>query len=284
MTLGAVTAADAGQHLDPSVRRLDLSKPDEISRIVAEVAPSLIVNAAAYTDVESAEDNPDTAHLINAQAPGILAELAQKTAATFVHYSTDYVFDGASTVEYGETDAPNPISIYGESKLAGEQSVVDIGGKYIILRTSWLYAARGQNFLLKILQRARSGEPLRVVNDQVGSPTWARALAETTAQIIAQSQVDDADYLVEKSGIYHATASGKCSWYEFTQKILKLAGDEEALSRLSPVSTSAFQTKATRPAHSVLNCGKLQRTFGLSLGHWEEQLARVMEERGAGVA
>ncbi len=255
---------------------IDLASPDSIRSCVQNARPNVVINAAAYTAVDKAESEPDLAMNINGVAPGILAEEARKAGALMVHYSTDYVFDGAKSAPYLETDPPNPLSSYGRSKLAGEQAVQAVAGAYLIFRLCWVYGARGQNFLLTILRLAREREKLRVVNDQVGAPTWSRLIAQATALALRQvAGRPDADGL---SGTYHLAASGLTSWHGFTQEILRLmppAGRK--CVEVEAIPTSQYPTPARRPASSAMSCEKLQRAFGLRLPAWDESLRLVFE-------
>ncbi len=248
---------------------LDLAKPDEIVARVREVKPDVIVNPAAYTAVDRAESEPDLAMAINGTAPGILAEEARKLGALLVHYSTDYVFDGTKEGPYVETDAPNPLSVYGRSKLAGEQGIAASRAEHLIFRTSWVYAKRGKNFLLTILRLAREKPELRVVADQFGAPTWARDIATATALVLARRPAG-ADI---PSGIYNLTAAGRTTWHGFAQRIVALAG---LSTPVVPIATSEYPTPAKRPTNSVLEHTGLARHFGLALPLWHESVSRCL--------
>ncbi len=260
--LGAVTAPDRAQ--------LDLASPDSIRRAVREAEPAMIVNAAAYTAVDKAEEEPDLARAINGVAPGILAEEARRLGAPLVHYSTDYVFDGNSPRPYTEGDAVNPLGVYGRTKLAGEEAIAAVGPAHLILRTSWLYSLHGNNFLLTMRRLAAEREELRVVADQHGAPTWARWVAEATAAMLK----DHGD-LADKSGLYHLTASGETSWHGFAEAIverLRAAGEPVKAGRVVPIDTAEYPTPAQRPARSVLDCTKVRETFGIDPPDWRAQL------------
>jgi dTDP-4-dehydrorhamnose reductase len=258
--LGEVTLADRAL--------LDLSNEHAIRRVLRELKPEIIVNAAAYTAVDRAESEPELAMQINARAPGVLGEEAKRLGALLVHYSTDYVFDGTKTAPYVEDDAPHPLNVYGRSKLEGELAIAASGARHLILRTSWVYGARGRNFLLAILARARSGEPLRVVADQLGAPTSSAAIAQGTAQLISRVRT-----LSGAEGLYHFTAQGETSWHGFAQAIVAGAG----LSvEVAPIATSEYPTAARRPMNSRLDNGKLERVFGLRLPDWRAQLEAVL--------
>jgi dTDP-4-dehydrorhamnose reductase len=255
---------------------LDLTSGDSIRQWVRETRPRIIVNAAAYTAVDKAESESDKAMKINGVAPGILAEEAKKLGALLVHYSTDYVFDGAKTEPYVETDAPNPLGAYGRTKLAGDEAVRAVGGAHLIFRLCWVYGARGQNFMLTMMRLAREREKLRVVGDQVGCPTWSRMIAETTA--LALKQAVAAKDLGAFTGIYHLASSGVTSWHGFADAIVRLMPAEgKKCAQVEAITTAEYPTPTKRPAYSVLACDKLERTFGLRLPHWEESLKQVLE-------
>jgi dTDP-4-dehydrorhamnose reductase len=255
---------------------IDLTSADSIRQRVRDTRPQVVLNAAAYTAVDKAESEPEKAMQINGVAPGILAEEAKKLGALLVHYSTDYVFDGAKTTPYIETDTPNPLGAYGRSKLAGDQAVRAVGAAHLIFRLCWVYGARGQNFMLTMMRLARERETLRVVGDQVGCPTWSRMIAEATAQALKQALA--ARESGAFSGTYHLTASGTTSWHGFADAIVKLMPAEgKKCLRVEAISTAEYPTPTERPAYSVLSCDKLERTFGLRLPHWEDSLQQVLE-------
>lgn len=272
-TLGEVVALDRGG--------ADLSQPESLRATVRELAPRLIVNAAAYTAVDRAESEPELARRINAEAPGVLAEEARRAGAWLIHYSTDYVFDGTKEGAYVETDMPNPGNVYGVTKRAGEQAIAASGAKHLILRTSWVYGLRGGNFLLTMRRLARERESLNIVDDQIGAPTWCRGIAEATGQIAAQlfsSQRSPALDQVDLTGIYHLACQGATSWYGFARAILENDARSGApLPKLAPIPTSAYPTPARRPLNSRLDGGKLERVFGLRLPPWEAALCMCME-------
>jgi len=253
---------------------IDLAKPASLPDLVRGVNPQVIVNAAAYTNVDKAEIEPELARAINAVAPGVLAEEAKRLNAAIIHYSTDYVFDGRKGAPYVESDAPNPLNVYGQTKLEGEQAVQAVGGAYLILRTSWVYSMRQGGFVTKVLQWAREQETLHVVDDQISSPTWARMLAEAAALVLAQGRSEPVDYLREKAGLYHLAGSGACSRYEWAQAILELdpKKSEQKVRQLLPAKSSQFPTPAERPLVSVLDCRKFAQVFGLRLPEWRETL------------
>jgi len=264
------TLAPLGEVVALDRRQLDLSDSKQIRELVREIKPNLIVNAAAYTAVDKAESEPETAMAINGVAPGILAEEAKRIGSAIIHYSTDYVFDGNKTSLYTEDDTPNPLNEYGRTKLAGEQAVKAAGSPYIILRTGWVYGTRGKNFLLTILRLAHEREELSIVDDQTGAPSWSRMLAEATAQILS----DDYNALAAKRGIYHMTASGSTTWYGFSKAILALDpnSNEQVCKYVRPISSAEYPIPARRPAYSVLSNAKLQSAFGLVLLGWEQGL------------
>jgi dTDP-4-dehydrorhamnose reductase len=247
---------------------LDLADPDQIVERVRELKPGLIVNAAAYTAVDRAESEPVLAMRINADAPRILAEEALRLGAVLIHYSTDYVFDGTKPVPYIEADAPNPINVYGKSKLEGEQGILATGCRHLILRTSWVYGARGANFLLTMLRLAREREELRVVNDQIGAPTWCRDIATATAQLIDHGNAE---------GLHHLAAKGATSWFGFAREIFDLC---RITTPLLGIPSSQYATAAKRPANSVLSSDSLLKGSGVSLPEWRASLRRCLFDEG----
>jgi len=268
-------------------QELDLTKPIDIRRTIQEIRPQWIVNAAAYTAVDRAESDESTARAVNEQAPAVMAEEAKKIGAALVHYSTDYVFDGGKKSPYEETDTPNPINVYGKTKLGGESAVQESGALHLIFRTEWVYATQGRNFLLTILRLATQKQELRIVADQIGSPTTSREIAAAT--VTAVSQLMDRESvlsLATSGGIYHMTAEGETSWYEFTKAILEEASPEtEHLSwvnaatkgmpltkQVLPITTAEYPTTARRPAYSVLSTRRLHDRFGVRLPPWRAQL------------
>jgi dTDP-4-dehydrorhamnose reductase len=287
--LGEVVALDRQQ--------LDLSRFDEIRRVIREIRPALIVNAAAYTAVDLAEKEHSLAQAINAEAPAIMAEEARRIDAALVHYSTDYVFDGSLNSPYEETDPTNPINVYGKTKLAGEQAIRDSCVHHLIFRTAWLYSTRGKNFLLTILRLATEREELRIVNDQIGAPTWSREIASATAEVLRNffDRTGNVSAWAELSGTYHMTAGGETSWFEFAKAILEEAKKQATspppwfaeatrgkplLSRVvTPITTAEYPTPARRPAYSVLSNLHTVRTFGIELADWRTQLHRVCTDR-----
>ncbi len=253
---------------------LDLAEVDQLSAQVQVSRPDVIINAAAYTDVDRAQAEPDRAMAINGRAPGALAKAAQDIGAGLVHYSTDFVFDGTKGIGYAETDPPNPISAYGESKLEGEMAIQKVGGAYWILRTSWVYSLRRSCFVTKVLSWARANTRLRIVTDQIGSPTWCRMLAEATACALAQGSTDIREWVRTHQGIYHVAASGHASRFAWAQAILRHDPNPEdkIAEEILPATSADFPTPATRPANSSLNCDKFEQTFRLRLPPWETSL------------
>jgi dTDP-4-dehydrorhamnose reductase len=244
---------------------LDLCDEASIRRATRAAAPNVIVNAAAYTTVDRAEAEPELAHAVNGVAPGILAEEARRCDALLVHYSTDYVFDGEKGTPYREDDAPNPVSAYGRSKLEGERAIQRSGCRHLILRTCWVYAARGNNFVRTILRLARERGELSVVGDQTGSPTSAHEIAAATASLLARGAPAD--------GIYHLSAAGETTWYEFALAILSLTGPEHV--KVRRITTAEYPTAARRPRYSVLSNEKVRNATGIALADWRTPLEAV---------
>jgi len=272
------TLASLGEVIALGREDLDLAEPDQIRACVRQIRPSLIVNAAAYTAVDRAEEEPGLAMAINGTAPGILAEEAKRLGAGLVHYSSDYVFDGLKDEPYTEEDRPNPISVYGRSKLEGERAIKDLGIPYLILRTSWVYGLRGRNFLRTILRLAEEQEELRVVNDQIGTPTWCRTVAEITAQILARGRARFSDSI----GTWHASAGGSTSWHDFAKAILERSWDKARarVPQLVPICTGQLPRPARRPLFSVLSSCRLERELGLTVPHWELLLELSLDSDG----
>ncbi|HKW38411.1 MAG TPA: dTDP-4-dehydrorhamnose reductase [Burkholderiales bacterium] len=258
--------APVGEVLALDRASLDLADRDQIVRRVREIRPGLIVNAAAYTAVDRAESEPELAARINAVAPRILAEEAQRLGALLIHYSTDYVFDGDKGSPYDEADPPNPVNAYGRSKLEGERGIQASGCRHLILRTGWVYGGRGGNFLLTILRLAGEREELQVVDDQIGAPTWCRDIAAATARMT-----------VGIEGLYHLAAGGQTSWYGFAREILRRCG---FATRLVAIPSAQYKTVARRPANSTLSCERLRRRSGLSLPDWAVSLERCLADGG----
>ncbi|QBQ54533.1 dTDP-4-dehydrorhamnose reductase [Nitrosococcus wardiae] len=273
------TLASLGEVIALGRDRLDLAQVENIGSCLADIQPALIVNAAAYTAVDKAEEEPEQAMAINGDAPGVLAETARQQGAALIHYSTDYVFDGESASPYRETDTPRPLNVYGQTKLAGEEAIAAVGGAYLILRTSWVYGLRGRNFLLTMQRLAQERERLKVVDDQWGTPTWSRLIAEGTAQIIAQSRGQMQDYIRQQAGTYHLSCGGKTTWYGFARIILdRLAQRTTPVARLEAIPTSGYPTPAPRPAFSSLDNTHVQDTFGIQLPDWKEALGLALSD------
>jgi len=266
-TLGEVVALDS--------QALNLADADALRNKVRDIAPRLIVNAAAYTAVDKAEGDAEKARAVNTTAPGILAEEAAQSGALLVHYSTDYVFDGGGNTPWCEDDACGPLNVYGSTKLEGERLIQASGCRHLIFRTSWVYGARGSNFLLTMRRLMRERPELKIVADQIGAPTWCRDLAEATAIILAQVACQpEAGALW---GIYHISNAGETSWHGFAQAIQQLDADATSINaKLIPIPGSDYPTPAKRPLNSRLNQAKLERVFGLKLQHWQRALALCM--------
>src|ERR1035437_6461566 len=269
--LGQVTAIEYPE--------IDFSKPDSIRTAVRAAKPAVILNAAAYTAVDKAETDPELATAINATAPGVIAEEAKRLGSILVHYSTDYVFDGTKQDPYVETDAPNPINVYGKTKLAGDQAIQAVGGDYLILRTSWVYGARGSNFLLTMLRLAQERPELRIVDDQIGAPTSSECIAQATANILAQLLAPSGGGLDGRSGTYNLTSKGETTWFGFAKALLTKSSGTFGFTvpSLIPIKTSEFPRPAKRPANSRLSCERLEQTFGVTLPHWEHALSLVLD-------
>jgi dTDP-4-dehydrorhamnose reductase len=261
---------------------MDLSDPDSIRRAIRGAKPAVIVNAAAYTAVDKAEAEPGPAMQINGVAPGIIAEEAARIGALVIHYSTDYVFDGTKNAPYLEDDRTNPVSAYGRSKLAGEEAIRAAGAPHLIFRTSWVYSARGNNFLRTMLRLAGERPELKIVDDQVGAPTWARSIADLTARALGAGGSGPAR---ERSGLYHLTAAGAVSWCGFAEAIFAAArtrlADFKAPAVL-PIPASQYPLPARRPSNSRLDNAKLRAAFGLTPPAWEVMLDQCMQELSAG--
>jgi dTDP-4-dehydrorhamnose reductase len=283
--LGEVAACDHHE--------LDLSKPAHIRRAIRDVRPNMIVNAAAYTSVDQAEREERQARIINVDAPALMAEEAKRIGALLVHYSTDYVFDGSSSFPYAETDQPNPISVYGKTKLAGEEAIRAVGAPHLIFRTAWVYGTTGRNFMLTILRLATEREELKIVCDQLGAPTWSHEIANGTTKVLLELSREGRKTISKFRGIYHMTAAGKTSWFEFAKAILEEAcqmprgipwfetatkGQPLVTRRVTAIPTEEYPTPARRPAYSVLSNSRLKQDFGLELPDWSLQLHAVFAE------
>ena len=272
--LGEVIALDS--------QALNLADAVAIRRKVREIAPQIMVNSAAYTAVDKAESEVDLARAVNATAPGILAEEAARLGALLVHYSTDYVFNGSGPTPWREDDTCDPLNVYGATKLEGERLIQASGCRHLIFRTSWVYGARGSNFLLTMRRLMRERPELKIVDDQMGAPTWCRDLAEATAQVLSQmmSPLFDAEKGTA-SGVYHMSNAGETSWHGFAQAIQALDAPDETRTpaRLLAIPGSEYPTPARRPLNSRLDNARLEQTFGLRLQDWRSALTLCMGEK-----
>ncbi len=268
---GSITAVDL-----PTV---DITKAEQFRAFIRETNPDIILNAAAYTAVDRAESDPELAHAVNAEAPRIMAEESLRLNALFVHYSTDYVFDGSKPGPWVETDAPNPLGVYGATKLAGEQAVESVSGKTLIFRTSWVYGSHGKNFLLTMLKLGQERDQLSIVDDQVGAPTTSSELAAATHSIVNGILGGKFGESASWSGLYHMTCSGSTSWFGFAEAIFTRASQLMGAKtpELTPILTSAYPTAAKRPLNSVLSNEKLKKRFGVELASWDSALDEVFE-------
>ncbi|QEA13221.1 dTDP-4-dehydrorhamnose reductase [Comamonas flocculans] len=256
----------------------DFARPDAVAATVRALRPGLIVNAAAHTAVDLAESEPERARLLNATAPGVLAKEAARLGAWLVHYSSDYVFDGSGTRPWLEADAPAPLCVYGATKWEGEQLIQQSGCRHLILRTSWVYGARGGNFARTMLRLARERERLTVIDDQWGAPTGAELLADVTAHAVRHLQTHP-----EHGGLYHCVAGGETNWFSYAKYVISQARQAQPAiqikaNEVAPVPTSAYPTPARRPSNSRLDTAKLRTTFGLTLPPWEQGVARMLAE------
>ncbi|MGD0348629.1 MAG: dTDP-4-dehydrorhamnose reductase [Terracidiphilus sp.] len=258
---------------------VDLAAPAQTRELVRRVSPDIILNAAAYTAVDRAESERDLAYAINEGAPRVLAEEARKRNAILVHYSTDYVFDGGKSSPWVETDAPGPLNVYGASKLAGERAVENIGGKFLIFRTSWVYGPHGNNFLLTMLRLARERDRLSIVDDQIGGPTTSIELARATHSIVTGILAGRLGAPEDWAGLYHMTCGGSVSWFGFAQAIFARSAEKLAIKppTLTPISTKDYPTPAARPRYSVLSNAKLHARFGVELSSWESALEETLQ-------
>jgi len=261
--------ADLGEVLLFGRDQLDLAHPEQLREPVRQLAPDLIINAAAHTAVDQAESEAELAFAINAQAPRVLAEEAARLGAPLIHYSTDYVFDGSKAGPYTEADTPNPLGVYGHSKLAGEQAITAVGGEHLILRTSWIYSRHGRNFLLTMQRLLQERPQLRVVDDQIGAPTWAGTLATSTRALVERWLAGQAGAW----GTYHMTAQGETSWFGFAQAIAEqLRAQGLPCAELLPIPSSDYPTPARRPLNSRLDCSYLAREWQVQQPHWHQAL------------
>ncbi|MBK1706809.1 dTDP-4-dehydrorhamnose reductase [Halochromatium glycolicum] len=269
--VGQVIAASLAGQDGPAV---DLTDAASLRRLFNETAPDVVINAAAYTAVDKAESEPELAQAINGDALGIIAELCEAPRVPVIHYSTDFVFSGVTDHPYREDDPAEPKSVYGRTKLAGERALLESAAPALVFRTAWVYGVRGSNFLLTMLNLFRERSELRIVEDQIGTPTWSRMLAEVTAQISYRLLHGDLD-IEQVKGLYHVTAGGATSWYGFAEAIREATGSD---CRLNPIPTSEYPAPAQRPAYSVLDTGHFRRTFGLALPDWRHSLALCLAD------
>jgi dTDP-4-dehydrorhamnose reductase len=280
--MGEVTAID--------IEQVDLTNSRAVARTVREAAPDIVVNAAAYTAVDKAESEPELARAINVGAPAQIAEECSRSGALLIHYSTDYVYDGSKRAPYEERDATGPLSVYGETKLAGDQAIQASGCAHIILRTTWVYDIRGKNFLRTVIRLAQEKEELRIVGDQYGAPTWARGLAEATTIILSRCLEHKSGTGKWRTGVFHLTAGGQTSWAGFAQAILEdyiafrpADGTGEfglplKTRKVSPITTEEYPTPARRPRNSVLSNAQVQAAFGITMPNWRDQLRLAMQD------
>ena len=282
--VGHALQAELGEYALISLSRdqLDLSNTDQIRQVVRELKPDLIINPAAYTAVDKAESEPELAHAINALAPQVLAEEAARLGAALIHFSTDYVFDGTKLGAYEETDAVNPISVYGKTKLAGEDAIRVVGLPHLILRTSWVYGIYGKNFLKTIIRLATERDSLSIVADQIGAPTSSESIADALVKLVNVWNPNQTDL----TGVYHLTNSNNTSWHGFSSEIIrqyaKFAEKQNwpalKLQEIAAITTADYPTQAVRPANSVLNNAKLFKQFGIKLPTWQDGLIKVMQQ------
>lgn len=282
--------APLGRVIAPSRDEMNLINPESIRSTIRSVRPQWIVNPAAYTAVDKAESEPELAYAINAEALKVIGDEARRIGARVIHFSTDYVFDGRGSIPYIETDVPRPLGIYGASKLAGERALAESGAAHMVFRTSWVYGARGRNFLLTILKLARERKELRIVADQHGAPTWSRDLAAMAAHVIRhcaetldQNEAGRTEDSSVFNGIYHAAGSGETTWHGFAKEAVRLQRKlepETCFAEIVAISTDEYPVIAIRPESSRLNCKKLEETFGFKMMRWEESLQRVLTELG----
>ncbi len=285
------TLAPMGEVLAIDIEQVDLTDLEAVGKTVREFAPDVVVNAAAYTAVDKAESEPDLARAINVGAPGKIAEECARLGALMVHFSTDYVYGGSKENAYEETDPTGPLSVYGVTKLDGDQAIIGSGAAHVILRTTWVYDIRGKNFLRTIIRLAKEKEELRIVGDQYGAPTWARALAEATTTIVARSLERKSATGTWPSGLFHCTAAGRTSWAGFAKAILEdyeelldwpaetgEFGGELKAKRVVEITTEQYQTPAKRPRNSVLSNAAIQAAFGITMPDWRSQLRLAMQD------
>jgi dTDP-4-dehydrorhamnose reductase len=278
------TLKPLGEVIAPARAEMDLANAASVRGTIRAVRPRWIVNPGAYTAVDKAESEPELAYAINAEAVRVMGQEAKAIGAGVIHFSTDYVFDGSGSAPYRETDATGPVSVYGASKLAGEKALAESGAGHMIFRTSWVYGARGKNFLLTILKLARERETLRVVADQYGAPTWSRDLARMTAEVIGQCEARGQDLtavLEDVGGVYHAAGVGETTWYGFAAEAVRLQREREPgvrFAAIEAITTAEYPTPAKRPANSRMNCKRLKERFGWEMLDWRDSLREVLAE------
>lgn len=270
MTLGEIVAVDYPE--------VDLANSHALRELVQTVKPDILLNPAAYTAVEKAESEFEVARLVNGVAPGVLAEEMKKLGGALIRYSTDYVFDGEKGSSYIENDAPNPINAYGVTKLEGEQQVAAVEGTYLIFRTSWVYSLRRAGFISKVLNWARTQEVMRIVDDQIGSPTWARMLAQASAQVIIQGGTSILDYLCQHRGLYHLAGAGAATRYEWARAVVEFDPnkEEQVVKQILTAKSADFPAIARRPVCSALNCDRFEETFNIHLPDWKSSIRLLM--------
>lgn len=257
----------------------DLASTAEIEQKIKAINPDLIINAAAYTAVDKAEQDYQQAHLINSVAPGQIAKTCRELDIPIIHFSTDYVFDGSKEVPWKETDTPSPINTYGETKLGGELAVQASGAAYMIFRTSWVYGARGQNFYRTMCRLAEEKTSLNIVDDQIGAPTWSRHIADVVCQIITMAKSSKQDFWQENSGLYHLTASGQTSWCGFANAIFEeLSQKQLTTPAVTAITSKDYPLPAKRPAYSCLDNSLLNERFLIELPHWRDSLVLLMRQ------
>jgi dTDP-4-dehydrorhamnose reductase len=264
--LGEVVAYDLPE--------VDFTKPSSLRPLLERARPEVVINAAAYTDVDKAESETEKARLINAESPGVLAETCRALGAAFIHYSTDYVFDGKKGSPYTEADKPNPLNVYGRTKLDGEEAVKQAGETYLIFRTAWVYSMRRECFVTKVLRWARTQAEMRIVDDQVSNPTWARSLADCTAQLLARAGTEPLPWIAERGRLYHLAGWGFASRFEWAKEILKEdpLQVQQIVRGIIPARSNEFPSFTTRPCFSALRCDKFEQGFELRLVDWSAAL------------
>lgn len=275
------TLQGLGQVMAYDFPAVDFTVPSTLVRILEDLRPQIVINAAAYTDVDKAESETERAKLVNAEAPGLLADSCRRLDAAFIHYSTDYVFDGQKGSPYLESDAARPMNAYGQTKLEGERAVLQAGGVSLILRTAWVYSLRRNSFVSKVLDWAHSQHELRIVEDQASNPTWARTLAEITTQLLSRAGSDPLSWLSKNGGLYHLACRGSATRLEWAKAILEMDPDKagQTIDRILPARSDEFSTAARRPPFSALDCGKFEKAFALRMPDWKSTLSLAMEIR-----